>query len=84
MLPYLLARTPGVLPEGAEEWLLRLTPAAGFAIQQSTTAYHQVLSDYSPGNGYFPLGPWGGFAVLCAWAVLALALATYALRRRDA
>ena len=43
-----------------------------------------MLSDYSPGNGYFPLGPWGGFAVLCAWAVLALALATYALRRRDA
>jgi ABC-type transport system involved in multi-copper enzyme maturation permease subunit len=84
VLPYLLARTPGVLPEGAEEWLLRLTPAAGFAIQQSTTAYPQVLSDYSPGNGYFPLGPWGGFAVLCAWAVLALALATYALRRRDA
>jgi ABC-type transport system involved in multi-copper enzyme maturation permease subunit len=84
VLPYLLARTPGVLPVGAEEWLLRVTPAAGFAIQQSSPQYAQVTASYTPADGYFPLGPWAGFAVLCAWAVLALALATYALRRRDA
>jgi ABC-type transport system involved in multi-copper enzyme maturation permease subunit len=84
VLPYLLGVLPGVLPPGAQEWLLRLTPAAAFAIQQDTPQYAQVLADYSPGNGYFPLGPWAGFAVLCAWAVLALVLATYALRRRDA
>jgi len=30
------------------------------------------------------LQPWAGFAVMCAWAVGALALAAYALRRRDA
>jgi ABC-type transport system involved in multi-copper enzyme maturation permease subunit len=84
VLPYLLARTPGVLPAGAGEWLLRITPAAGFAIQQTTSQYAQVLADYSPGNGYFPLGPWAGFAVLCAWAVLAMALAVVLLRRRDA
>ena len=83
VLPYLLARTPGVLPAGAEEWLLRITPAAAFAIQQSVPRYPQVLGDYSPGNGYFPLGPWAGFAVLCAWAVLAMALAVVLLRRRD-
>jgi ABC-type transport system involved in multi-copper enzyme maturation permease subunit len=84
VLPYLLARTPGVLPGGAEEWLLRITPAAGFAVQQTTAQYAQVLADYSPGNGYFPLGPWAGFAVLCAWAVLAMTLAVVLLRRRDA
>lgn len=84
VLPYLLARTPGVLPVGAEEWLLRITPAAGFAIQQTTSQYAQVLAEYSPSNGYFPLGPWAGFAVLCAWAVLAMTLAVVLLRRRDA
>jgi ABC-2 type transport system permease protein len=30
------------------------------------------------------LQPWTGFAVMCAWAVAALALAAYLLRRRDA
>jgi len=84
VLPYLLAVVPGILPAGAEEWLLRVTPAAGFAIQQSSSQYAQVFADYSPGNGYFPLGPWAGFAVLCAWAVLAMALAVVLLRRRDA
>ena len=84
VLPYLLAVLPGVLPAGAEEWLLRVTPAAAFAIQQSTPAYPQVTGSYTPGNGYFPLAPWAGFAVLCAWAAVALALAAFMLRRRDA
>jgi ABC-type transport system involved in multi-copper enzyme maturation permease subunit len=83
VLPYVLAVIPGVLPAGAEEWLVRVTPAAAFAIQQSIPAYSQVTADYTPGTGYFPLAPWAGFAVLCAWAVLALVLATLALRRRD-
>jgi ABC-2 type transport system permease protein len=30
------------------------------------------------------LQPWTGFAVMCAWAVAALALAVFGLRRRDA
>ena len=84
VLPYLLAVLTGVLPTGAEEWLVRVTPAAAFAIQQSTPQYAQVSASYTPANGYFPLAPWAGFAVLCAWAALALVLATYALRRRDA
>jgi ABC-type transport system involved in multi-copper enzyme maturation permease subunit len=82
-LPYLLAVIPGVLPTGAEEWLVRVTPAAAFAVQQSTPAYPQVTASYTPPDGYFPLAPWAGFAVLCAWAALALALAVFALRRRD-
>jgi ABC-type transport system involved in multi-copper enzyme maturation permease subunit len=84
VLPYLLAVLTGVLPAGAEEWLVRVTPAAAFAIQQNAPQYTQVTASYTPANGYFPLAPWAGFAVLCAWAALALILATYALRRRDA
>ena len=84
VLPYLLAVMSGVLPLSAEEWLVRVTPAAGFAIQQIVPAYPQVDTTYAPADGYFPLPPWAGFAVLCAWTALALALATYALRRRDA
>jgi ABC-type transport system involved in multi-copper enzyme maturation permease subunit len=84
VLPYLLAVTPGVLPVGAEEWLLRVTPAAAFAIQQGVPAYPQVDASYTPGAGYFPLEPWAGFAVLCAWAAAAFALAVFVLRRRDA
>jgi ABC-type transport system involved in multi-copper enzyme maturation permease subunit len=83
VLPYLLARIPGILPAGAEQWLARVTPAAAFAVQQSIQPYPQVTADYTPGNGYFPLSPWAGFAVLCAWTVLALALAVFLLRRRD-
>ncbi len=84
VLPYLLAIVPGVLPSGAEQWLVRVTPAAAFAIQQSIPAYPQVTAAYTPGDGYFPLAPWAGFAVLCGWAALALALAMFLLRRRDA
>jgi ABC-type transport system involved in multi-copper enzyme maturation permease subunit len=84
VLPYLLATIPGVLPAGAEEWLVRITPAAAFSVQQSVPAYPQVTAQYTPGAGYFPLASWAGFAVLCAWTAAALALAAFALRRRDA
>ncbi|HEX3387754.1 MAG TPA: ABC transporter permease subunit [Streptosporangiaceae bacterium] len=83
IVPYVLG-TADVLPLGAEQWLLRLTPAAAFAVQQSVPQYPQVTDNYTPTNGFFPLPPWGGFAVLCAWTALALAFALYLLRRRDA
>jgi hypothetical protein len=83
VLPYLLA-LGGMLPSGPAEWLLRLTPAAGFAVQQTLPRYEQVLSVYTPATGYFPLPPWGGLAVLALWALAALAAATVLLRRRDA
>jgi ABC-type transport system involved in multi-copper enzyme maturation permease subunit len=73
-----------VLPAGAARWLLRVTPAAAFAVQQSTPQYPQVDNLYIPANGYFPLAPWTGLAVLCAWAALALGLAVVLFRRRDA
>jgi ABC-type transport system involved in multi-copper enzyme maturation permease subunit len=83
IMPYILA-TAGVLPTGASAWLLRLTPAAAFAIQQSLHRYPQVNIAYTATNGYYPLAPWTGFAVLCIYAGLTLGLAVLALRRRDA
>jgi len=83
VLPYILG-TAGVLSAGASQWLLRIFPAAAFAIQQTIPAYHQVDGTYIPSQGYYPLAPWAGFAVLCAWAAIALGVAIYLLRRRDA
>ena len=84
VLPYLLAVTPGILPVAAEQWLVRVTPAAAFAVQQSVVQYPQVNTVYAAGTGYFPLAPWAGLAVLCAWTAAALVLAGFLLRRRDA
>ena len=84
ILPYLLTAAFPVLPASAADWLLRVTPAAGFAIKQVIPQYQQVAGNYAPSAGYFPLAPWAGFAVLCAYAAVALALASFLLRRRDA
>jgi uncharacterized membrane protein len=82
VLPYILG-TSEMLPLGAAQWVLRVTPAAGFAIEQSIPRYAHVAADYAPPD-YFPLSPWAGFAVLCGYAAAALAVAFVVLRRRDA
>ena len=82
ILPYILG-VASILPVSTSDWLLRITPAAAFAIQQATPQYPQVAALYSPSSGYFPLAPWAGLAVLCAYAALALSLAVVLLRRRD-
>jgi hypothetical protein len=73
-LPYLVAALP-VLPDAVSQWLLRLTPAAGFAIQQTLVEYPQVTAHYAPSAGYFPLPWWAGFAVLGAYALTLMTLA---------
>jgi ABC-type transport system involved in multi-copper enzyme maturation permease subunit len=83
VLPYILA-TASVLPSGTADWLLRVTPAAAFAIQQSVPRYPQVIAEYPPVAGYFPLSPWAGFGVLGAFTAAALGLAAWRLGRRDA
>jgi ABC-type transport system involved in multi-copper enzyme maturation permease subunit len=83
VLPYILA-VGSILPVGVSDWLLRITPAAAFAVQQAVPQYPQVTALYSPGSGYFPLAPWAGLAVLCGYAALAAGLAAVLLRRRDA
>jgi ABC-type transport system involved in multi-copper enzyme maturation permease subunit len=82
-MPFLLALL-NVLPAGVGGWLLRLTPAAGVAIEQSIPRYSQVATFNSPVRGYYPLSPYAGFGVLCLWTAAALALALVMLRRRDA
>lgn len=72
-----------VLQGAAGAWLFRLTPAAGFAVQQAIPAYAQVSYPYDALNGFYPLAPWAGFAVLCLWSALALGLGALALERRD-
>jgi len=80
VLPYIL----GASAIGPLVWLLRLTPAAAFAVQQGYHRYSQVDGVYTAAGGYFPLAPWAGFGVLCLWTATALGLALYLLRRRDA
>jgi hypothetical protein len=81
ILPLILAT---ILPMAPAEWLLRLTPAAGFGLQQGTAQYAQVTHACLPYNGCYPLAPWNGFAVMCVWVVAGLGVAIFLLRRRDA
>lgn len=83
VVPHVLATT-SVLPGEAARWLLRVTPDAGFAIQQSIPEYAHVLGHYAPLAGFYPLAPWAGFAVPCGYTAVALGLAVVRLRRRDA
>src|SRR5215469_1188574 len=84
VLPYFLAVSAAV-PLGVGDWLLRITPAAGFALQSAYPRYDQVTAIiYSPLSGYYPLSWWAGLLVLCAWTTAALGAAAYLLRRRDA
>jgi hypothetical protein len=54
------------------------------SVQQAVPQFHQLVATYNPEQGYYPLAPWAGLAVECAWAAAALALAFYLLGRRDA
>ena len=92
VVPYLVALAL-VVPGSETQWelrlsasrgLLRLTPAAGFAIQQSIPEYAHVIGPYTSELGYYPLPPWAGFAVLCGYTALALRLAGFLLRQRHA
>lgn len=62
----------GWLSLEADRWLQRLTPAAGLAIQQTVTRFDTAIT------------PWGGLAVLAGYAAVALAVAYWRLRRRNA
>ena len=80
IVPLILAL---VLPLTLATWLLRVFPAAAFSLQAGVQRYPQVSNVCAPYHSCFPLSPWHGFAVLCAWAAVALGVAVYALRRRD-
>ncbi|WP_143194206.1 ABC transporter permease subunit [Micromonospora sp. CB01531] len=81
ILPQLLA---GALPTAAGQWLMRLTPPAGFSVQQTVPHYEQVPRICIPENGCVYDQPWAGFAVVCGYALVTMAVALWLLRRRDA
>ena len=62
----------GGLPLSVANWLVRLTPAAGLAVQQTITRYDTAIA------------PLVGLGVMAAYAAVALGVATLLLRRRDA
>jgi ABC-type transport system involved in multi-copper enzyme maturation permease subunit len=80
VLPYVIGSSLG---GSAEPWLFRLTPAAGFAVLGDLPRAAQVSYPYTLTNGYYPLGPWAGLAVLGAYAAVALGVASFLVRRRD-
>jgi hypothetical protein len=82
VLPYLLAVSAAV-PDASADWLLRLSPAAAFAVQQTVVRYPQVANLYAPADGYYPLPPWAGLSVLGGYTAVALAAAYVLLRGRD-
>ncbi|HUC56989.1 MAG TPA: ABC transporter permease subunit [Streptosporangiaceae bacterium] len=73
-----------VLPLAPARLVLMITPAAAFSVQQIYPRYSQVSTTCAPYHGCFPLAPWTGFAVMCAWVAAALITAAWLLRRRDA
>ncbi|MEV4066881.1 hypothetical protein [Nonomuraea dietziae] len=83
VLPYVVAALP-LLPDDVSRWLLRPTPAAAFAVQQTVRPYPQVIAHYAPSGGYFPLPGWAGLAVFCGYATVVLGLAFYSVHRRSA
>lgn len=83
VLPYILAFA-SALPASASQWLMRLTPAAAFSVQQTLPRYHQVAYLYTPANGFYPFAPGVGLAVLGAYTLIALLIARRLLRTRDA
>jgi len=79
--PYIIG---SALTGSAEQWVFRLTPAAGFAVLGALPRAAQVSYPYTFANGYYPLDPWAGLAVLGAYAAIAIGVATFLVRRRDA
>ncbi len=79
-LPYAVTVLP-LLPDPVSEWLLRLTPAAALAVQQTTVEYPQVIAHYAPSAGYYPLPWWAGLLLLCAYTAVVVRTA---LRRTPA
>ncbi len=68
----------------AATWLYRVTPAAGFSTLGLLPRSELVSFPYTMANGYYPLPPWAGVLVLCAYAAAALLAAWIVLQRRDA
>jgi len=80
VLPFVISHP---LSPAVSDWLFRTTPAAAFAVEGALPRFAQVSDAYTMQNGYYPLGPWLGLAVLGAYAAVAFGGAVWSVRRRD-
>jgi ABC-2 type transport system permease protein len=62
----------GMLPESLSEPVQKLSPMAGLAVQETVERSDSI-----------PIGPWTGLGVLGAYALGALTIAAFLIRRRD-
>ena len=83
-VPYITGQSGGGDAPAWVGWLLRLTPAAALSVLTSLPRSAQVSYHYTLGNGYPPLSPAAGLAVLAIWALVLLAFAAVRLNRADA
>ena len=80
VLPFILGANPS---SSSTDWLMRVSPTAAFAVQGTAPRFAQVGNAYTMANGYYPLGPWAGLAVLGGYAAVAFGVALGLIRRRD-
>ena len=67
-----------VLPLTVAQWLMRLTPAGGFAVQRAKPPTDTLVEPFAM------IGPWTGLTVAAVYAVGALVLGAWLFRKRDA
>jgi ABC-2 type transport system permease protein len=72
-IAFVPAIAAGLLPERAGDVVQRAAPTAGLASQQTVERTDAI-----------PIGPWAGLGVAFAYALAALAVALWLVRRRDA
>jgi hypothetical protein len=67
-----------ILPGTSPKWLMYTTPAGGMATQRAKPPTITLAEPWAL------IGPWAGIGVVAAWVALALGLAWWQLRKRDA
>lgn len=67
-----------ILPGNSPKWLMYTTLAGGMATQRAKPATVMLAEPWAM------IGPWAGIGVVAAWVTLALGLAWWQLRKRDA
>jgi hypothetical protein len=67
-----------ILPGNSPKWLMYTTLAGGMATQRAKPPTVLLAEPWAM------IGPWAGIGVVAAWVTLALGLAWWQLRKRDA
>lgn len=80
VLLHVVAALP-LLPDQVAQWILRVTPAAGFSVTQTLVDYPHVLAHTAPSEGFFPLPWWAGLVV--TWLYAAGAATAMVIRTRS-